>query len=109
MSGGELEKLLKARKLTEADDDDEIIRKGLTEAESQFIFQELVKALLDLRDIGDGKKRCHRDVKPQNILMEYPNFDPQTSDLDTYIKTVDITRDNVILKLGDLGIASSTD
>ena len=51
------------------------------------------------------KRVIHRDMKPDNILVHYPNFSDQVTDED--IKNMDLLTEPFVIKIADLGYSRS--
>lgn len=66
-----------------------------------------------IRQIGEGlnhlnkNKAMHRDLKLDNILLNFPDYEEEGSVPDEYLKNFDPSKDKMEVIIGDLGFARS--
>lgn len=73
----------------------------LDESLTQIIVKQLVEGLNHLND----NKSMHRDLKLDNILINFPDYNGEATVPDEYIQDFDPTEERIEVIIGDLGFA----
>lgn len=75
----------------------------LNEKLCKVILKQIAEGLSHLNE----KKTMHRDLKLDNILLNFPDYEGEGSVSNDYLMNFDVTKDRIEVIIGDLGFARS--
>ena len=73
------------------------------------LAKEIIRQIAEGLVYLDQNKVMHRDLKLDNILIHFPDYEGEGSVTEEYLRDFDIESDNIEVVIGDLGFAKALD